>query len=274
MPDESRRLLERTADLGGAGYRIFDVTLRTNPRWINTDGFDIHATDVHIRGADVTNGDDSICAPPHSFAFFRRVASQENRPLLVWASGMKSPARDVLVEDSVVRQGNGLVVGTSDPVAISNISFRNCTTLATHFGCHIKFKDQQSGHVSGVVFEDIAIVDPSGYAIGIDQDGQSLGGLDDPAGRDGLRGGGDALQQRAAQRRAGAPSNVTIDNILFRRIHARLGRRTHRHHGTTHTIPYGQPTRSPAEGRRAKAKVVRTFESSQEPTWNQPGPNR
>ena len=64
MPDETRRLLERTADLGGAGYRIFDVTLRTNPRWINTDGFDIHATDVHIRGADVTNGDDSICAPP------------------------------------------------------------------------------------------------------------------------------------------------------------------------------------------------------------------
>ena len=151
----------------------------------------------------------------------------------------------------MVRQGNGLVVGTSDPVAISNISFRNCTTLATHFGCHIKFKDQQSGHVSGVVFEDIAIIDPSGYAIGIDQDGQSLRGLDDRADRADLRagggggaggaggGGGDALQQRAAQRRAGAPSNVTIDNILFRRIHARLGRRTHRHHGTTHTIPYG-----------------------------------
>ena len=188
---------------------------------------------------------------------------------------MKSPARDVLVEDSVVRQGNGLVVGTSDPVAISNISFRNCTTLATHFGCHIKFKDQQSGHVSGVVFEDISIVDPSGYAIGIDQDGQSLRGLDDHADRDDLRGGGgDALQQRAAQRRVGAPSNVTIDNILFRRIHARLGRRTHRHHGTTHTIPYGPPQRpvppelSRFESRSVAAKRIKrtNLEPTQKPT--------
>ena len=40
---------------------------------------------------------------------------------------MKSPARNVLIEDSIVRAGNGLVVGTSDPVDIENITFRNCT---------------------------------------------------------------------------------------------------------------------------------------------------
>ena len=122
------------ADLGGADYQIFGVRLHTDPRWINTDGFDLHARNVHLRGVDVLNGDDSIC--------------------------IKAPAHDVLVEDSVVRQGNGLVVGTSDPVAISNITFRNCTAIQTSFGCHIKFKGQQTGHVSWVVFEDITILDP------------------------------------------------------------------------------------------------------------------
>ena len=190
------------------------MTLRTNPRWINTDGFDIHATDVHIRGVDVTNGDDSICAPPRlrvlSALFPCHQPGQDLGLLVCHGAGMKSPARDVLVEDSVVRQGNGLVVGTSDPVAISNISFRNCTTLATHFGCHIKFKDQQSGHVSGVVFEDISIVDPSGYAIGIDQDGQSLRGLDDRADRDDLRGGGGDVRCPTVLQR---PSRVCAINM-------------------------------------------------------------
>ena len=64
------------------------------------------------------NGDDSIC--------------------------MKSPAKHVLVENSLVRQGNGLVIGTSDEADFLNITFRNCTAINTAFGCHIKFKDGQA----------------------------------------------------------------------------------------------------------------------------------
>ena len=89
---------------------------------------------VHIRGADIKNGDDSIC--------------------------MKSPAQDVLVESSTVRQGNGFVVGTSDDADFRNITFRNCTAIGTAFGIHIKFKDQQTGSVRDITFEDINIVDP------------------------------------------------------------------------------------------------------------------
>lgn len=40
---------------------------------------------------------------------------------------MKSPTQDVLVERCVVKQGNGLVVGTSSNAFFRNITFRNCT---------------------------------------------------------------------------------------------------------------------------------------------------
>eukprot|EP00037_Helgoeca_nana_P007990 m.71652 g.71652 ORF g.71652 m.71652 type:complete len:293 (+) comp18653_c0_seq1:1963-2841(+) len=87
--------------LMGAHYEIIDVTIRSPNYTIapNTDGLDIAAHYVHISGADITNGDDSIC--------------------------MKTPAKDVLVENSIVRQGNGLVVGTSDKAAFQNITFRS-----------------------------------------------------------------------------------------------------------------------------------------------------
>jgi hypothetical protein len=90
-----------TMQLMGAHYEIIDVTIRSPNYTIapNTDGLDIAAHYVHISGADITNGDDSIC--------------------------MKTPAQDVLVENSIVRQGNGLVVGTSDKAAFQNITFRS-----------------------------------------------------------------------------------------------------------------------------------------------------
>ena len=115
---------------------------------------------------------------------------------------MKSPATNVLVEDSIVRQGNGLVVGTSGSALFRNITFRRCTAEKTTFACHIKFKDQQNGSVSGVLFEDITVIGVKRYAIGIDQNGQSsLGASGNSDGHHDHR------------------SNVTINNVSFIRIH-------------------------------------------------------
>ena len=149
-----------STSLSGADFGIHNISIRS-PNYLiapNTDGIDLAVDGAHISNADIKNGDDSIC--------------------------MKSPARNILVENSTVRQGNGLVVGTSDHADFANITFRNCTAIGTLFGAHIKFKDAQVGHVDGVRFENIHIVDPWSYAIGINQNGQSMmgGEADDAAG--------------------------------------------------------------------------------------------
>jgi hypothetical protein len=162
------------ASLGGAQHRVKDIKIRSPDyqKAPNTDGLDIHGRDVHVSGCDIMNGDDSIC--------------------------IKAPAANVLVENNTVRQGNGLVVGTSSHANFSNITFRNCTAIGTAFGCHIKFKNAQTGFCRGVTFEDIRIEDPTRYAIGIDQDGQGDGGDGD-----------------------GVGSSVHISDIRFTRISGR-----------------------------------------------------
>ena len=153
--------------LRGQNYVIRHVSINSPDyrRAPNTDGFDIAATNVHIHDCNVTNGDDSIV--------------------------MKSPAQNVLVERCIVKQGNGLVVGTSDDALFRNITFRNCTAAGTLFGCHIKFKDDQRGSASGITFEDIVIDGVTKYAIGINQLGQSVRQLQ---------------------------SNVTVNNIVFKNV--------------------------------------------------------
>eukprot|EP00310_Coccolithus_braarudii_P019598 CAMPEP_0183354812 /NCGR_PEP_ID=MMETSP0164_2-20130417/38243_1 /TAXON_ID=221442 /ORGANISM="Coccolithus pelagicus ssp braarudi, Strain PLY182g" /LENGTH=492 /DNA_ID=CAMNT_0025527765 /DNA_START=11 /DNA_END=1489 /DNA_ORIENTATION=- len=154
-----------SASLGGSQYTIRDIVVRA-PAWReapNTDGIDVAATNVHITRVDISNGDDSIC--------------------------IKSPSANVLVEDSVVREGNGLVIGTvwsglerDDPweASVHNVTFRNCVALDTTFGAHVKYYPPQHGRVSNVTYENIQIYqtkaatsrridsgDHAGYAIGI-----------------------------------------------------------------------------------------------------------
>ena len=72
-----------------------------------------------------------------------------------------------------------------------------------------QFKGTQNGHVPGIVFEDIDIIDPQRYAIGVESQGATLTG---------------------GQRGRLAASNVTINDVLFRRVRATLGKRTKSRH--------------------------------------------
>jgi hypothetical protein len=88
---------------------------------------------------------------------------------------LKAPSQHVLIEDTVVRQGNGFVVGTADDPfehVFRNITFRNSVAVKTMFACHIKFKGSQTGLVHDVHFDNITVRDPTHYAVGINLDGQ------------------------------------------------------------------------------------------------------
>merc|ERR1712216_10015 len=78
-------------------------------------------------------------------------------------------ARNVLVENSYVSQGHGLVLGTSGNVDMHNITFRNIVVNDTMDGIWIKFKDDQKGSVSNILFENITIINAQRYGVGIDQ---------------------------------------------------------------------------------------------------------
>lgn len=142
--------------LSGSDCEVTGISIKSPPGaydsplgWLapNTDGIDIACEGGYIARNHVVNGDDSLC--------------------------VKSPGRDLLWEDNYVEQGNGIVIGTSNHSAMTNITYRNTLSNRTAYGAHIKFKGNQVGYVSGVLFENITVIQPYRYVIGIDQDSQN-----------------------------------------------------------------------------------------------------
>lgn len=135
-------------ELSGRDCEVSGVKIRS-PRFSiapNTDGIDIACVGGYIANNHVVNGDDSLC--------------------------VKSPCSDLLFENNYAEQGNGIVIGTSNDVNISNITYRNTVLNRTAYGTHIKFKEVQTGHVRDVVFENITVIAPYRYVMGINQNNQ------------------------------------------------------------------------------------------------------
>ena len=204
----------------GANCVVTDITIQSpsgahdSPLgWVapNTDGIDIACNGGYVARNRVVNGDDSLC--------------------------VKSPGSNILFEDNYIEQGNGIVIGTSDNVDIHNITYRNTTANRTAYGAHIKyaccsnpsvkdchlrhrsrvcvpllsvillagrFKFDQVGSVSRVVFENITVIDPYRYVIGIDQDDQTVSEPTHP--------------QPLKSIVEGPLANVSISDVTFRNI--------------------------------------------------------
>ena len=107
----------------------------------------------------------------------------------------------ILFDGNYAEQGNGIVIGTSSDVRIRNITYRNSLSNRTAYGMHIKFKETQTGHVSGVTYENITVIEPYRYVMGINQNDQAR------------------RRRLATAARDGRPlANVSISDISFRNI--------------------------------------------------------
>jgi hypothetical protein len=173
--------------LSGSICEVTEISIQSPPGahdsplgWLapNTDGIDIACKGGYIARNRVINGDDSLC--------------------------VKSPGSDLLFEDNYVEQGNGIVIGTSNASDISNVTFRSTFANRTAYGAHIKFKKDQVGHVHGVVFENLSVIEPYRYVLGIDQNNQGVSA--DLSG----------MQEPTLARRPRA--NVSIYDITYRNI--------------------------------------------------------
>ncbi len=161
----------------GHDYVLRNLTVKSPDYLVapNTDGLDIGASNVHVSNCHIKNGDDSIC--------------------------IKEGASNILVENSVVEQGayvffvfcrggrcqrffktqgNGLVIGTGN-LQSRNITFRNCESIGTLYGVNIKFKENQTGFLSDVVFESIRIKLALSAAIQICQQHQNCPSSNEPS---------------------------------------------------------------------------------------------
>ena len=188
-------------------------------------GIDVACNGAYIARNRVVNGDDSLC--------------------------VKSPGSNILFEDNYSEQGNGIVIGTSSNAQISNITYRHCVSNRTAYGMHIKFKDNQTGSVSGVLYENLTVIQPHHYVMGINQNDQgrrrrrrlsqqqqqqTLSELKDSdlsaasAGDDEEDGGGDGYRPLA---------NVSISDITYRNIRTVGGKALSAGHFQCDVIKHG-----------------------------------
>ena len=102
---------------------------------LNTDGFDIFGSDIHVHDVDVRNADDCICV------------KGDNDGSRIWSENW-------LVENSTA-SGEGLSIGTmwSGNFVTRNVTFRNIVMPNTRKGIYVKIDTH--GNSAQAHFENV-----------------------------------------------------------------------------------------------------------------------
>lgn len=133
----------------GKNVVIHDINI-TSPDYNiapNTDGIDIGATNAHIYNCYVKNGDDSYA--------------------------LKNGAQNILFENSIAIQGNGLEGGWYNEGNNNNCTFRNIICNNTPYGIRLRSLNNMSYDVTNIHFHNITL-NNVGKALDINQFNQSI----------------------------------------------------------------------------------------------------
>ena len=138
---------------------------------LNTDGIDPSVNGAHIYNVTIENFDDAVAIKPCS-----------SRP----GNRYCNCSSNILVEDSTVKFGVGMTIGSVPPDkyvnCVENITFRNIVFHEPLKGVYVKTNpgDSGSGRIQNVTYENLHIIDPVWWGIYIGPQQQQQPGGDGP----------------------------------------------------------------------------------------------
>jgi len=120
----------------GDGHSFLDLTA------FNSDGIDLHGSNVHVHDVDIWNQDDCVC--------------------------VKDRSSNMLLE-RIHASGVGLTVGSIGHSTVSNITFRNSLLYRSFKGIYISSEWQKNGPglIENVLYENITIFEPVQWGLWI-----------------------------------------------------------------------------------------------------------
>jgi hypothetical protein len=111
----------------------------------STDGIDIDSSQrVTIRGCHISTHDDNIALKGSKGPFAREDAESP-------------PVEDILVEDCVIGEGNGLITCGSEATIVRRVTARNCTMTGGATVLTLKLRPDTPQHYEHITIENIRL---------------------------------------------------------------------------------------------------------------------
>jgi hypothetical protein len=136
---------------GSRGVTIDGVTIRSDLKMgVNSDGIDIDGTsDVHIRGCNISTGDDAICLK--TGAWEHRSVGHVYQPV-----GEVYPTENVIVDDCILTSSStALMIGTETCSNVRHVVFNKCLIRDSNKGLGINVQD--GGTVSDILYSNVTM---------------------------------------------------------------------------------------------------------------------
>ncbi|EDQ90299.1 uncharacterized protein MONBRDRAFT_24614 [Monosiga brevicollis MX1] len=150
--EAQRELLANHGLLTTEAHAPLPIGIPTFP--LNTDGIDPAGTKVHIYNVTIQNFDDAVAIKPASSKFV-----------------LSNCSRDYLVENSTVRFGVGMTIGSVPPNlginCVENVLFRNIRFEAPIKGVYIKTNPGEDGYgvIRNVTYRNLTMENPLWWSI-------------------------------------------------------------------------------------------------------------
>ena len=122
---------------------------------LNTDGIDVSGKNIHLNNVSIVNFDDAVAI----------------KPLKLFESNFTNCTQDILVENSYVKLGVGMSIGSITPnqnnECIKNVTFRNITFQDPLKAIYIKANpgDEGTAIISNILYENLEIHNALWWAI-------------------------------------------------------------------------------------------------------------